>query len=133
MKHWIGLFLLLKLMEITGKKALGSCWHDDKPCYRMEVLNLCCISSSIQIRFRYDTTPTKVFCRNNPSRQTLVYLQIGYNAILDSLLLNNTFGIENFKYFDLKGIPSNLQFWLGYKTGNGPLTRSVRCDISCGN
>ena len=52
---------------------------------------------------------------------------------MDSLLLNNTFGIENFDYFNPKGIPSNLRFRLGYKTSNGRLTPSVRCDIPCGN
>ena len=52
---------------------------------------------------------------------------------MDSLLLNNSFGIENFDYFNPKGIPSNLRFRLGYKKGNGRLTRSVRCDIPCEN
>ena len=52
---------------------------------------------------------------------------------MDSLLLNNSFGIENFDYFNPKGIPSNLRFRLGYKTSNGRLTPSVRCDIPCEN
>ena len=133
MKNWIGFFLLLILMEITGKKALPSCVHDDPACYRMEVLNLCCISSMIQIRFCYNTTPTAVYCRNNPSRQTLIFLQNADDETLKSLPVNNTSGIENFDYFDPKGIPSNLRFRLGYKTGDGDLTRSVKCDISCGN
>ena len=133
MKNWIGLFLFLNVIEVMGKEAMNSCRHDDPSCYRMEVLNLSCISSSIQIRFCYNTTPTEVYCKNNPSRQTLVYLQIGYNEILDSLLLNNTSGVENFDYFNPKGIPSNLRFRLGYKKGNSLSTRTVTCDIPCGN
>ena len=133
MKNWIGLFLFLNVIEVMGKEAMNSCRHDDPSCYRMEVLNLSCISSSIQIRFCYNTTPTEVYCKNNPSRQTLVYLQIGYNEMLDSLLLNNTSGIENFDYFNPKGIPSNLRFRLGYKKGNSLSTRTVTCDIPCGN
>ena len=120
-------------MEITGKKALPSCVPDDPACYRMEVLNLSCSSSSIQIRFRYNTTPTAVYCRNNPSRQTLIFLQNADDKTLKSLPVNNTSGIKNFDYFDPKGIPSNLRFRLDYKTGNGPLTHSVKCDIPCGN
>ena len=133
MKNWIGLFLFLNVIEVMGKEAMISCRHDDKPCYRMEVLNLSCISSSIQIRFCYNTTPTEVFCKNNPSRQTLIFLQNADDETLKLLPVNNTSGIENFDYFNPKGIPSNLRFRLVYKKGNGRLTRSVRCDISCGN
>ena len=133
MKNWIGLFLLLNVIKIMGKEAKISCVHDDPACYRMEVLNLSCISSSIQIRFRYNTTPTEAYCSNDPSRQTLVYLQTADDKILKSLPVNNTSGIENFDYFNPKGIPSNLRFRLDYKKGNGPSTHSVKCDIPCGN
>ena len=133
MKNWIGLFLLLNVIKTMGKEAKISCVHDDPACYRMEVLNLSCISSSIQIRFCYNTTPTEAYCSNDPSRQTLVYLQIADDETLKSLPVNNTSGIENFDYFNPKGIPSNLRFRLDYKKGNRPSTNSVKCDISCGN
>ena len=135
MKNWIGLFLLLNVIKTMGKEAKISCVHDDPSCYRMEVLNLSCTCLLIQIRFRYNTIPTAVYCRNNPSRQTLIFLQNADYEILESLSLpvNNTSGIEDFDYFNPKGIPSNLRFWLGYKKGNRPLTRSVKCDIPCEN